>query len=117
MNKYNLKIGQVLYVRFADIYHTVNKIDFVEATVSKLGRKWATLSRPGYCHDLKLDLETLRLDDGHYQAWLSPAAYTNTKALHAAWRDFCSAVTDARYRPPSELSLEAIKEARAKLGL
>lgn len=117
MNKHNLKVGQVLYVRFDDRFHEVNKIDFVEATVTKLGRKWASLSRKGYNRELKLNLETLTVNDGQHRAWLSPAAYTDDKALHAAWRDFCRAVADVYYRPPSWLSLEAIKEARAKLGL
>ncbi len=117
MNKHNLKVGQTLYVRLVDRYHQANKVDFIELKVESIGRKWATVTQKGYTRRRRVDIDTLELEDGRGTIWLSPAAYTEAKALREAWHAFLTAIDMARYRPPRGLTVDAINEARAKLCL
>lgn len=85
-------------------------------TVTKVGRKWATIGE-GYA-GFRIDLQTLAADGGDYsspgQCYLSQAEYKATKARRGAWDEF-RRVVDDRYAVPPHLSIHDINEMAQKV--
>ena len=113
MNKYNLKIGQTLYLRPERALRTGSGSSFEEHLIEKIGRVYARLNHPYY----RVNLETLALDGGRGSVWLSEKHFNDAQELSDAWRQFIRAINDLSYRRPDYVTLEAIKEARLKLGI
>ncbi len=85
-----------------------------EVTVTKVGRKWATLS-----NGLRIDIETLAADGGQYvspgQCYESRQVYEQAIALHIAWQKFRADVRDMQR--PAHMTIEKIAEIRSLLSI
>ncbi len=115
MNKYNLKVGQKLYIPDRRIHGRVQTIS--EYEVKKVGRVYATLDR-GWS---RVELETLKLDSDYTGstrfAYLSREAYEEEQRLTAAWSQLCADLRHRDYRPPPNISVATIQQVRILLGL
>ncbi len=115
MNKYNLKVGQIIYVD-----HDYSRgAGPTEYEVTKVGRKWAELKYANSRYASvrgRIDINTLEWDGRGASVWLSLEERTQAKLLLDAWDSFRRKVMDAHRRPP-KATLEIIMEARALLGL
>ena len=94
-----------------------------EATVAKVGRKWATLSGR---REQRFDVETWRIDsescassgrvypcrEGREKELLVIAAWRNF-----AWRNLSDAIDRYRYSAPPNVTIEALQQAAELLGL
>ena len=89
-----------------------------EATVAKVGRKWATLS--GWWRQ-RFDVETWRLDSASCVSSgnVYPCREDREKelAVIAAWRNFANAADRYRYGAPPNATIETIQQAAELLGL
>lgn len=107
-----LTVGQKLWWVGA---HSYNKGER-EATVLKVGRKWATLDVGEY----RIDLETLRADgrgsNSPGRCWMSEAEWRVEEARKSAWREFRDKLQPHWY-PPDGVDIERIKRAAAALGI
>ena len=87
-----------------------------EATVTKVGRKWATLSGR---REQRFDVETWRIDSESCASSgrVYPCREGREKELLviAAWRNFADAAD--RYCAPPNATIETIQQAAALLGL
>ena len=87
-----------------------------EATVAKVGRKWATLSGR---REQRFDVETWRIDSESCASSgrVYPCREGREKELLviAAWRNFADAAD--RYCAPPNVTIEAIQQAAELLGL
>lgn len=109
MNKYNLKVGQTLFIRS----EYDRKEGLHEYKIEKIGRVWAKLKHTYY----RVNIETLQLDGGRGTVWLSVQQYIDAQEVGEAWRKFTRDVYEVSHRRPDHITLEAIKEARLKLGI
>lgn len=108
MNKYNLKVGQSLFLKPVGSLRTEA---LVEYKIEKIGRRWVTLS-----NHARVSLETLRTESGTRTAWLSEQHH-KAQELDAAWRQLTTDFDRMRYNRPAHLTVEVIKEIRLKLGI
>lgn len=86
-------------------------------TVSKVGRKYATLGE-GY-NPLRADLETGRIGDNSFsygKAWPSKEAYEDNKRLQDAWNNLRKSIDNKR-QAPDGVTKEDIDSAIAILKL
>jgi len=86
-----------------------------EIEVTKVGRKWAQAS--GVRQGVKIDVETLYAVDGGYscgRCHLDREKYETEQARQVEWLDLYQRINSS---PPSHLTLEDIREIRAKLRL
>lgn len=83
----------------------------VDVTITKIGRKYATLS-----NDLRVDLKTLGSRDWFTQGriYLSRAEYDTALAAKNAWTALNNAMG---YAPPPGITAADIKAARKLLGV
>jgi hypothetical protein len=88
-----------------------------EVTVSKIGRKWASLDTWG---DLRIDVSTLQADGRGYSSpgrcYFSHAAWEAEVALDAAWTALWRDMHDT-YRRRDGVTVENIQAARKLLNL
>lgn len=102
-----LEVGQTLYQPPSSIRRNGRTM-----TVTKIGRKWATLDQFERC-----TIDTLRLDRGNYspqQLYPSKADYDRSMVLLAAWSKLrCD--MDRSAKPG--VTLEAINQVRVLLLL
>ena len=109
--KTKLVVGQQLY--FVPTDQRDGKPRFV--TVTRIGRKWATLSRYE-----RVDMETLVVDGGDFmspgQCYLSEADYLNEVAVNKAWSRLEGAIR-YRFSPPAGITIEDIRQATELLRL
>lgn len=114
MNRHNLKVGQTVYIRAERAARTSDGSGLEPYEIEKVGRVWATLNHNYY----RVHLETLVLGDGcRGSVWLSEQSYKDAIELNKAWTDFMRSLDAFRHRSPKHITLEAIKEARLKLGI
>lgn len=104
----SLHVGQTLF--FAPYSnHTYSPKG--EVTITKVGRKWATLS-----NNCRIDLETLVADGGEYtppgRCYLSQAEYEAEAAANNEWIKFRQGLPYAR---PQGVTAEDIAAARKLL--
>ena len=89
-----------------------------EATVAKVGRKWATLS--GW-RGQRFDVETWRLDSASCVSSgnVYPCRDAREKEISRirAWRNLSDAIDRYRYGAPPNVTIEAIQQAAELLGL
>jgi len=89
-----------------------------EATVAKVGRKWATLS--GFRGE-RFDVETWCINSSGYPGAgrVYPCREDREKelALVAVWRNLSGAIDRYRYSAPPNVTIEAIQQAAELLGL
>ena len=89
-----------------------------EATVAKVGRKWATLSGR---REQRFDVETWRINSSGYQGAgrVYPCREDREKelALVAVWRNLSGAIDRYRYSAPPNVTIETIQQAAELLGL
>ncbi len=101
--------GQSLWLVASDNAKTQRAV-----TVTKVGRKWATLS-----NGQRIDIETLAVDGGQYvspgQCYESQHVYEQAMALHIAWQKFTRDVRDMQR--PAHMTIEKIAEIRALLSI
>ena len=112
-----LKVGDVLW--YVPSTHYNRTAQGQSVTVTKVGRKWATLD--GTWHDLRVDMDDgWRADGGEYRspgrAYRSREAYEARVALSAAWEPFRRRV-GATMTPPDSVDLEWISAAAERLGM
>lgn len=101
-----LVVGQKLY-RFG-------RDSVREYTVTKIGRKWATLIYGDRC-----TIDGLILDQGrmrHPRLYVSEEAYKAEHAVQEAWHAFKNEI-GRNHIPPADITVEAINQARALLML
>lgn len=110
MNKHNLKMEQTLFIRSE---YDRRPAALSEYKIEKIGRVYAKLNHQYY----RVNLETLELDGSRGTVWLSQKQYDEAQELHESWRKFMSDLSAVRNRMPAHITLEAIKEARLKLGV
>lgn len=83
-------------------------------TVTKVGRKWATLSNGN-----RIDIGTLVADGGQYvspgQCYESQQVYEQAMALHLAWQKLTRDVRDMQR--PAHMTIEKIAEIRTLLSI
>ena len=107
-------VGQVVWVEGGSGWSAYQN----EATVAKVGRKWATLSGR---REQRFDVETWRIDSESCASSgrVYPCREGREKelAIIAAWRSFAIAVERYRYTAPPNVTIEAIQQAAALLGL
>lgn len=86
-----------------------------EVTVTRVGRKWAEISRGGY----RIDKTTLYIDGGDYSSpgrcYLTRAEHDNEVAMQRAW-DALRNLVERKYTPPDGMTVEAIRAALVALG-
>ena len=89
-----------------------------EATVTKVGRKWADVSGG---HGRRFDIETWDLDGGRYSSPgnVYPCRDAREKEISRirAWRNLSDAIDRYRYGAPPNVTIEAIQQAAELLGL
>lgn len=111
-----LTIGQKLW--WVGSNYRRHDHDQGEATVTKIGRKWAELSFSWRA--LRIDKNTLIADGGGYtspgRCYLSRDHFEAAEHVRKVWDEF---QTDfrGRYGMPPEMTVERIIEARRLLGL
>lgn len=110
MADHSYKVGDTVFVRTFQVIG-----DGYEATIEKIGRKWATLSGR---RARRFNLETGSLDGGAYtspgKVYPSRDAFFNYKARLAAWSDFLAA--GRCYDVPEHLTLADIQSLTAKIS-
>tara|TARA_R110000868_G_scaffold236522_2_gene490554 strand:- start:679 stop:1029 length:351 start_codon:yes stop_codon:yes gene_type:complete len=86
-------------------------------TVTKIGRKWATLDFPSW-RPYRIDMETWRVDGGEYSSparcYASEEVFQQTVRLDASWRRL---VERLPYSPPPGIDQAWIDEAMVRLGI
>jgi hypothetical protein len=89
-----------------------------EATVTSVGRKWATLDTSQYGRD-RISLETLAVDGGDYvspgQCWLSREDWVVATLADTLWQQFRKSIEYGRR--PNGITAEAIQQAAELLGV
>ena len=112
-NPHNLQVGQKLW--FVERGRRYARRDG-EVTVSKDGSRWAEIEKGRE----RIDLQTLCVDGGRYSSpgtcYLTREEHEREVALRAEWSVFRRDV-EKRLDPHSGLTVAAIKQARAVLGL
>ena len=107
-------VGQVVWVEIERDRKPAGE----EATVTKVGRKWADVSGG---HGRRFDIETWDLDGGRYSSPgnVYPCRDDREKelAIIAAWRSFANAAERYRYTAPPNVTIGAIQQAAELLGL
>lgn len=82
-----------------------------EIAITRIGRKWLQTD----CEQYRLDIVTLRADGGNYsppgRAYLSREDYESSLALYHAWVEFHDKVSERRWRTPTGVTIERIREA------
>ena len=107
----SLAVGQELWFvhreRRSGVPHAV--------TVTKVGRKWASISEWG----IRIDIETMVADGGGLSSpgrcWLSREAWEQEEERQKAWgrlREFFN----RRWSAPDGISIDAIRQATALLS-
>lgn len=108
-----LEVGQKLWLVLSR-----NSSHQQEVTVTKVGRKWATLDH-GY-RPYRIDKESMEVDGGQYMSpgrcHLSRDEYERAKKRGDDWSSLLSAIRN-RWSPPPRATSESIAEARKLLGL
>lgn len=93
-----------------------HEVDLSEATIIKIGRKWATV-KMGW-RELRFDIETMMIDGGDYfssgAVHLSKADYDDAVETDRLWALLHKSVS---WRPPQGMKSEAVKQAIHTLGL
>lgn len=112
MNKHNLVVGQTVWITKRAHYGSAWP-DLIPTKVEKVGRIWAQIDET---RD-RLNVETLQMESSGRRVWLRPELYEQAKTCDEAWTKFCVDIQNIRYRRPQYITLEAIKEARRKLGI
>lgn len=83
-------------------------------TITKIGRKWATLSN-GH----RIDIESMAVDGGGYnppgECYESQQAYEQAIALIVAWQKLTRDLSGMRC--PAHMTIEKIAQARALLSV
>jgi hypothetical protein len=79
-------------------------------TVTKIGRKWASLNSGE-----RIDIKTMQLEGCGTQIFLSEAHYLRELEDWDAWQMFYRAVSDRRSKPPADA--QTIRQAAALLGI
>lgn len=85
-------------------------------TVTKVGREWIYFegSAP------RARIESLIADGGGYSSpgryWLTQEAYEDERKLYLAWHAFRTDIATI-YKLPEDLTIEAIQDARKRLGV
>ena len=107
-------VGQVVWVEIGRNRKPAGE----EATVTKVGRKWATLS--GW-RGQRFDVETWRLDSASCVSSgnVYPCREDREKEISRirAWRNLSDAIDRYRYGAPPNVTIEAIQQAAELLGL
>lgn len=107
-----LTVGQTLWL-VVDHGRALSR----EVTVSKIGRRWATLDQTGM--RLRIDKETLGVDGDDFwspgRCWLSREAYEIDRETRHCWALFRDAVS--RRKLPLSASAEDIRQAAKLLGI
>ena len=102
-----LSVGQKLW-------YVPNHGEAREIEVTKVGRKWATTpARRG----LRVDVNTLSADDAGYspgRCYLDREKYETEQARQAEWWNLYRCLSAS---PPAHMTLEDIREIRAKLQI
>lgn len=105
------KVGQQVFL----VLTLRRPIQYVTATVTKVGRVWVELD-----NHHRFELSTWRLDGKGYsspgRAYVSEDAYRAETALNDAWAALRDTVS-AHYQAPEGMTLEQIAEAGRVLGL
>lgn len=109
-NPHNLEIGQILF-----IVPTRNHGKPYTATITKIGRKWATIIQ--YGRPQKVDMKSLWLDGGEYSspgaAYLSEQEYRDEEERKKYWLSLYRRLS---HTPPA-CKLETMKQIADMLGM
>jgi len=107
-------VGQVVWVEIERNRKPAGE----EATVTKVGRKWADVSGG---HGRRFDIETWDLDGGRYSSPgnVYPCRDAREKEISRirAWRNLSDAIDRYRYSAPPNVTIETIQQAAELLGL
>lgn len=113
VTKPTYQVGQEVWVLDTQrIRHPNASTPLHKATISAIGRKWATIGRKE-----RFDITNGQLDGGEYtspgRVFLSPEAFQQEVRLNAAW----SALGDAvrRHQPPTGVTAEFLEEVVCRL--
>ena len=111
--KSNFEIGQTVWVR---LNHPRLKMSPSPHTITRMGRKWATVGNDLY----RFDIKTLELDGQGYSSpgrvYLSEEHYAQETALTSAWDTLRTRARDT-LEAPAGVTAEHILQALKLLGL
>lgn len=114
-NPHGLYVGQQLYF----VPSEIRRRNPVTATVTAVGRKWATLELCGW-HDVRIDIQTLRADGRGYTSpgscYLSEGEYATKRLRMYEWDSLKREIYSRGY-PHEGVTLEDIRKAMELLGL
>lgn len=103
--------GQKLWMVHGDSRRSSSQ----EVTVTKIGRKWATIDFLRY----RIDVDTLIIDGGKHQSpgrcYVDRVAYEAERDTRNEWTDLVRRLTYSS--PPAGMTVERINELRQEFGL